>query len=146
MTAHSHGKNSSVLTVEKPTYTDTVIYMITNEITNPTVIRFELSTLSGIGSMHKVVVDAANIIPRIRNVDFKLNQILVFTNLYQGDKYTIDVEAYSNGSEPLVRKYQYTLIAYPDKPRELKPDRFATETSLRMGFESSGLRHKWYIV
>ena len=146
MTSHSHGKNSSVLTIERPTYTDTVTCIITNEITNPTVIRFEMSTLSGIGSKHKVLVDAANIIPRIKNVDFKLNQILLFTNLYQGDKYTIDVEAYSNGSEPLVRNYQYTLIAYPDKPRELRPDRYATETSLNMGFESSGLRHKWYIV
>ena len=115
-------------------------------MTNTSEIRVQLVTASGTGSKHKVLLSAENIIPKEKIEDFQLNQQFIFSDIYEGDKYTIDIEAFSEGSDPLIRKYQYTLIAFPAKPREMTSLTSSTTDSMSMSFESYGLRHKWYIT
>ena len=113
-------------------------------MTSTSEIRVQLVTASGTGTRHKVRLSAENIIPKEKIEDFQLKQHFIFSDIYEGDKYTIDIEAFSEGSDPLIRNYQYTLIAFPAKPIQILLS--LAEDSLRMGFESYGLRHEWYIT
>ena len=145
ITAHSHGKNSSVLSLERPTYTDTKTYSLINTIDEPTEIRIVWNTLSGTGSQHKVLLKADRILPTRKTDLFSLNREWIFPYVVEGDQYTIDIEAISQGSDPIVREYHYTLIAFPSTPIPIDNQLSSTKNSISMGFESRGVRHKWYI-
>ena len=144
--AEGCGKNSSARYFYSATFTDTVTCTITNEITNPSEIQVQLKTLSGTGSEHKVLLQSENVGLRTLTETFKLSQKFVFADLYCGDQYTIKVQAFSKGREGLVREYEYSLVAYPGKPEEIKSQTSSTETSLSITFTGNGLWHKIYVM
>ena len=140
------GKNSSARYFYSATFTDTVTCTITNEKTNPSEIQVELKTLSGTGSVHEILLQSDNFGPSTLSATFKLNQNFIFSDLYPGDQYTIKVQAFSKGRERLVREYEYSLVAYPDKPEKIKSQTSSTETSLSITVTGNGLWHKIYVM
>ena len=115
-------------------------------MTNPSEIQVELKTLSGTGSEHKVFLQSGNVGPRSLTGTFKLDQTFIFSDLYCGDQYTIKVQAFSKGRERLVREYDSSLVAYLDKPEEIKSQTSSTETTLVLAVNVNYLWHNLFIV
>ena len=142
----SHNKNSSVLPFSHPTFTDTLTCYVTKAPEKPKEVQVHMSTATGTGSKYIISLISQSMEPRIKTVDFKLVQSVIFTELTPGDKFTVSVLSLSKGDKFLSRSQDLTF--YTDSAEVELADYgcSSTETSVTFSYQIEGMCHQFLIT
>ncbi|XP_063722358.1 uncharacterized protein LOC134848777 [Symsagittifera roscoffensis] len=145
----SHGKESLILEVVHPTFTDVTSIDTTSSPNTPKQFTIYHNTASGVGWQHEVFIDSrgTRVVPRLYNFPFQLSQVWDIHHasgnlmLQGGVFYTINITAYSQGETPVVRKYYTEEITYPEKPIPDGEHWTSTTRSVTIKWTAAGFFH-----